>query len=51
METFATAGSGLRWARARIAFRVTRIDEPDMAAAAIRGVIRPAIATGTATVL
>jgi hypothetical protein len=37
--------------RARNAFRVTRIEEPDMATAAIRGVTRPAIAIGTAKAL
>ena len=37
--------------RARNAFRVTRIEEPDMARAAIRGVTRPAIAIGTAKAL
>ena len=37
--------------RARNAFRVTRIEEPDMAMAAIRGVTKPAIAIGTARAL
>ena len=37
--------------RARRALSVTSIDEPDIAAAAISGVARPAIATGTATAL
>jgi len=41
----------LSGSRARKAFRVTRSEEPDMAAAAISGVTRPAIAIGTATAL
>lgn len=35
----------------RRALSVTRIDEPDIASAAISGVTNPAIATGTATAL
>ena len=35
----------------RMAFRVTAIDEPDMAMAAISGVTRPNIARGTANIL
>ena len=37
--------------RARSALAVTRIEEPDMAAAAINGVTKPAIATGNAIAL
>src|SRR6266702_2671570 len=37
--------------RARSAFRITSSDEPDIAAAAISGVARPAIASGTANTL
>ena len=36
---------------ARNAFVVTRIEEPDMASAAISGVTKPAMAIGTATML
>src|SRR6266446_1434754 len=36
---------------ARSAFKVTRIDDPDMASAAIRGLANPRIAMGTATAL
>src|SRR5438270_3103017 len=46
----ATERAGLR-ARTRNALSVTRMDEPDIAAAAISGVASPAIATGTATAL
>jgi hypothetical protein len=35
----------------RRAFRTTRIEDPDIAAAAIRGVTSPAIARGTAIAL
>src|SRR5262245_58961977 len=37
--------------RARSAFSITRMDEPDMAAAAISGVTMPLIAIGTASTL
>src|SRR5262245_25005730 len=37
--------------RARSAFSITSTDEPDIAIAAINGVARPAIATGTANAL
>src|SRR3954469_11000112 len=37
--------------RARSAFTMTRIDEPDIAAAAISGVTIPAMASGTASAL
>src|SRR4051812_40367270 len=37
--------------RARSAFTMTRIEEPDIAAAAISGVTIPLIATGTASTL
>lgn len=37
--------------RARKAFSITSSDEPDIAAAAISGVTRPAIASGTASAL
>ena len=40
-----------RRSRARNALRVTRSEEPDMATAAISGVTRPAIASGTASAL
>ena len=45
----ATAARGIR--RSRKALSVTRIEEPDIAAAAINGVTKPAIATGTAIAL
>src|SRR5215475_1428828 len=38
-------------ARTRSALSVTRMEEPDMAAAAMNGVTKPAIATGTAIAL
>src|SRR4051794_22423374 len=37
--------------RARSAFTMTRIDEPDIAAAAISGVTMPLMASGTASTL
>src|SRR6266700_5322618 len=37
--------------RARSAFTMTRIEEPDIAAAAIRGVTVPLMASGTASTL
>jgi len=47
-----SAAGSLRPAkRARKAFSVTRIEEPDIASAAMSGVIMPAIATGTASAL
>lgn len=48
-QDFHQAGSLCR--RARKALSITRSDEPDIAAAAISGVTRPAIASGTASAL
>ena len=45
----AAAARGIR--RSRKALSVTRIEEPDIAAAATNGVTKPAIATGTAIAL
>lgn len=41
----------MRRARARNELVVTRIDDPDIASAAMSGVTSPAIAIGTATAL